>query len=134
MEFSRALRLIRSSNARLTCLAVGLRPKASLPPKVWQLPSATAEQSDTTLHPVTEDNHPRGEPYARPGDLNQLCNWGQHCKLTMPKLVTVFHRGMNLFDSYRSFRKRSICKKQVTIRRQHHEGQYTATPRGSGNT
>jgi hypothetical protein len=65
MGFSRALRLIRSRNARLTCLAVGLRPKASLPPKVWQLPSATAEQSDTTLHPVTEDNHPRGEPHAR---------------------------------------------------------------------
>ena len=64
MGFSRALRLIRSRNARLTCLAVGLRPKASLPPKVWQLPSATAEQSDTTLHPVTEDNHPRGEPHA----------------------------------------------------------------------
>jgi hypothetical protein len=65
MGFSRALRLIRSSNARLTCLAVELRHKASFPPKVWQLPSATAEQSDTTLHPVTEDNHPRGEPHAR---------------------------------------------------------------------
>jgi hypothetical protein len=34
MEFSRALRLIRSSNARLTCLAVELRHKASFPPKV----------------------------------------------------------------------------------------------------
>jgi hypothetical protein len=65
MGFSRALRLIRLNNARLTCLAVELRPKASLPPKVLHLPTATAEQSDTTLHPVTEDNHPRGEPHAR---------------------------------------------------------------------
>jgi hypothetical protein len=44
MGFSRALRLIRLNNARLTCLAVELRPKASLPPKVLHLPSATAEQ------------------------------------------------------------------------------------------
>ena len=94
MGFFRALRLIRSRNARLTCLAVGLRPKASLPPKVWQLPSATAEQSDTTLHPVTEDNHPRGEPHARPGDLNQLCNWEQHRRSKMPKLDSEFLRGM----------------------------------------
>jgi hypothetical protein len=31
MEFCGALRLIGSSNARLTCLAVELRPKASFP-------------------------------------------------------------------------------------------------------
>jgi len=122
MGFSRALRLIRLNNARLRCLAVELRPKASLPPKVLHLPSATAEQSDTTLYSVMEGNHPRGESHASQCDPNQLCNWGQHCKLTMPKLVTVFHRGMNLYDSYRSFRKRSICKKQVTFRRQPHEG------------
>ena len=94
MGFSRALRLIRLNNARLRCLAVELRPKASLPPKVLHLPSATAEQSDTTLHPVTEDNHPRGEPHARPGDLNQLCNWEQHRRSKMPKLDFEFLRGM----------------------------------------
>jgi hypothetical protein len=122
MEFSGAVLLIGSSNVRLTCVAVELRPKASLPPKVLHLPSATAEQSDTTLYSVMEGNHPRGESDVSQGDPNQLCNWGQHCKLTMPKLVTVFHRGMNLSNSYRSFRKRSICKKQATSRRQPHEG------------
>jgi hypothetical protein len=34
MEFSGGLLLIGSSNARLTCLAVELRPKASLPLRV----------------------------------------------------------------------------------------------------
>ena len=122
MGFSRALRLIRLSNARLTCLAVELRPKASLPPKVLHLPSATAEQSDTTLYSVMGGNHPRGESHASQGDPNQLCNWEQHCKSTMPKMVSGFLRGMKLSNSYRSFRIHSICKKQVTSRRQPNEG------------
>ena len=122
MGFSRALRLIRLSNARLTCLAVELRPKASLPPKVLHLPSATAEQSDTTLYSVMGGNHPRGESHASQGDPNQLCNWEQHCKSKMPRLDSALLRGMKLYNSYRSFRKRSICKKQVTSRRQSHEG------------
>ena len=96
MGFSRALRLIRLSNARLTCLAVELRPKASLPLKVLHLPSATAEQSDTTLYSVTEDNHPSGEARASQGDLNQLCNWEQHCKSKMPRLDSALLRGMKL--------------------------------------
>jgi hypothetical protein len=57
-----------------------------------------------------------------------LRNWAQHCKSKMPRLDSVFLRGTKLSNSCRSFRKRSICKKQVTSRRQSYEGDYTATP------
>jgi hypothetical protein len=57
---------------------------------------------------VTEDDHLRGERHVSQGDVNRLCNWGQHNKSTMPKLDSVFLRGMKLSNSYRSCRKRSI--------------------------
>jgi hypothetical protein len=71
---------------------------------------------------VKGHNHPRGERHTSEGDLNQLCNWEQQCKSTMPKLDSVLPRDMKLSISYRSCRKRSISKKQVTFRRQHYEG------------
>jgi hypothetical protein len=92
MEFSGALRLIRSSNARLTCLAVEVRHKATFPLK-----------PDTCLLPLLSNPIPPCIPSQKtttreanrtPSDLDQLCNWEQHRRSKMPKLDSEFLRGM----------------------------------------
>jgi hypothetical protein len=92
MEFSRALRLIRSSNARLTCLAVELRHKASFPLKFDSCPLPLL--SNPTLPCIPSQKTTIREANRTPGDLDQLCNWEQHRRSKMPKLDSEFLRGM----------------------------------------